>query len=272
MSCRYRAVESSKLSERSINHDEAKSCRIGVSAFCFGGAAQAQPVPGPTIADMPVGKQAGTIMVRLRAIGVIPETLSSSASVIGGNVHMINTPAPETDLSYFLTNNIAAEIIAAITRHNVSAGHSVPGHVDVGSVWVLPPTVMLRYHFIPHDRFSPYVGAGLTVAFFYDGRPSGPTATKVGFRNNVGGGPGRLRLQHQRALVRQLRRQADCPEYRSTDQRGCDCRKDGARPDHYWRRDWLSFLNGHPIYARPPVTGRAAALRYGRADGGPGGQ
>jgi len=45
---------------------------------------------------------------------------------------------------------------------------------------VLPPTVTLQYHFMPQSRFSPYVGVGMTVAFFYDSRPSGPTVTKVG--------------------------------------------------------------------------------------------
>ena len=159
---------------------------LAAGAICFGAEAQAQPAPEPTIADMPVGKRAGTIMVRLRAIGVIPENLSSSVSAIGGNVHVTSTPAPEIDLSYFLTDNIAAELIAASTRHNVSASRTALGHVDVGSVWVLPPTLTLQYHFMPQSRFSPYIGAGLTVAFFYDSRPSRPTVTKVGFSNGVG--------------------------------------------------------------------------------------
>ncbi len=51
---------------------------------------------------------------------------------------------------------------------------------------MLPPTVTLQYHFMPQSRFSPYVGVGMTVAFFYDSRPSGPTVTKVGLSNNVG--------------------------------------------------------------------------------------
>lgn len=39
---------------------------------------------------------------------------------------------------------------------------------------------------MPHARFSPYVGAGLTVAWFYDTSPSRPTVTKVGFETAVG--------------------------------------------------------------------------------------
>ncbi|MGI4793783.1 MAG: OmpW/AlkL family protein [Janthinobacterium lividum] len=154
------------------------------AAILAGGVAQAQTAAGA--ADVPVGKQAGTVMVRVRAIGVLPQNSSSSVSGIGGSVAVTNTPAPEIDLSYFFTDSIAVEGIAASTRHDVSATHTALGHVDVGSVWVLPPTVTLQYHFMPRQRFSPYLGAGMTAAFFYDSSPANPTVTKVGFSNNVG--------------------------------------------------------------------------------------
>ena len=125
-------------------------------------------------------------MIRFRAIGVLPQNMSSSVSAIGGRVDVTSTPAPEIDLSYFFTDHIAAEVIAASTRHEVSASHTVLGRVDVGSVWVLPPTVTLQYHFFPHARFSPYVGAGMTVAFFYDSQPAGGAVTKFGLSNSVG--------------------------------------------------------------------------------------
>ncbi len=149
------------------------------SAFTLG-AAHAQS------ADAPVGKQAGTVMVRLRAIGVVPETLSSSVSTIGGHVGVSSTATPEIDLSYFFTDHIAIEGIAATTRHSISAGHTALGHVDVGSTRLLPPTLTVQYHFMPKSRFSPYVGVGMTVAFFYDTNAAGPTVTKVGLSNAVG--------------------------------------------------------------------------------------
>jgi outer membrane protein len=148
-------------------------------------AAHAQPAP-PATADYFVPKTAGTVMVRVRAIGVIPENLSSSVSAIGGRVNVSNTAAPEIDLSYFFTDHVAVELIAASTRHEAAASKTVLGHVDVGSVYVLPPTLTLQYHFMPQSRFSPYVGAGLTAAFFYDSHPSLPTVNSVGFSNTVG--------------------------------------------------------------------------------------
>jgi outer membrane protein len=134
----------------------------------------------------PVGKEANAFMVRLRAIGVIPLDSSSSISVIGGHVHATAQAAPELDFSYFFTDNVALELIAATTRHSVSASNTVIGHVDVGSVWALPPTLTLQYHFLPHERFSPYIGAGINATFFYGARAAGTPVTQVAFSNNVG--------------------------------------------------------------------------------------
>lgn len=134
-----------------------------------------------------VGKQAGTFMIRLRAIGVIPEDNSSSINGIpGARVNTTAQAAPELDFSYFLTDNIALELIAASTRHEISASIPGAGKVDVGSVWVLPPTLTMQYHFMPHSAFSPYVGAGLTVAWFYGTSPATPTVTHFTVGNNVG--------------------------------------------------------------------------------------
>lgn len=73
-----------------------------------------------------------------------------------------NAVVPEIDLTYFITDNIAAELIAATAQHRVSANS---GHI--GDVWILPPTLTLQYHFTPDAKFSPYVGAGLNYTFFY---------------------------------------------------------------------------------------------------------
>lgn len=155
-----------------------------LSAMVFGFAAHAQsPLD---LSQPPVGKAAGTFMLRARAIGVIPLDSSSSISAIGGSVHATAQAAPELDLSYFLTDNIAFEAIAATTRHEVSAQNTAIGNVDVGAVWVLPPTVTVQYHFMPHSQFSPYVGAGINATFFYSSSPATPTITHVSYDNNVG--------------------------------------------------------------------------------------
>ena len=31
----------------------------------------------------------------------------------------------------------------------------------------MPPTLTLQYHFTPHSKFSPYIGAGVNYSLFY---------------------------------------------------------------------------------------------------------
>lgn len=155
-----------------------------LSAMAISGMASAQGFWD----QPPVGKEAGTFMIRGRAIGVLPQNSSSSISAIGGHVTVSNTATPELDFSYFITDNIAVELIAATSKHDLYASGSAltPGNYHVGSTWVLPPTVLLQYHFMPHERFSPYVGAGLNVTFFYATNPANNAVTGLSMTNNVG--------------------------------------------------------------------------------------
>ena len=132
-----------------------------------------------------VGKQANTFMMRLRAVGVIPLDSTSSISKIGGTVSATSTAAPELDFSYFFTDNIAVELIAASTKHTIKANNTAVGSFNVGTAWILPPTITLQYHFMPHERFSPYVGAGLNISWFYATHPDYPV-THYSIGNQVG--------------------------------------------------------------------------------------
>ena len=134
----------------------------------------------------PVGKEANTFLLRGRAIGVMPLNWGSSTS-IGGGVSATKQAAPEVDISYFFTDHIAMELIAGSTRHDVKLVDTAVGHVDAGSVWVLPPTLTVQYHFMPKARFSPYVGVGMNVTWFYASHGAGPTVSKLTLSNNVGG-------------------------------------------------------------------------------------
>jgi hypothetical protein len=62
---------------------------------------------------------------------------SSSISAIGGHVDTTYQASPEADLSYFLTDNIAFEVIAATTHHHVAGQGTALGKVDVGSAWAV---------------------------------------------------------------------------------------------------------------------------------------
>jgi len=168
-----------------------------LASVALASMAQAQNAPWDMGQPL-VGKDANTFMVRLRAIGMTPEDSSSSISKIGGTVGATATAAPELDFSYFFTENIAAELIASTMKSTVSANNTAVGTFNVGTAWVLPPTLTVQYHFMPKSAFSPYIGAGLNITWFYAtqaqypvthysiGNQIGP-ALQIGFDYNVTG-------------------------------------------------------------------------------------
>ncbi|MBO6541573.1 MAG: OmpW family protein [Alphaproteobacteria bacterium] len=110
-------------------------------------------------------------LIRVRGIYVSPDE-SASVRGLAGSVEADGSLVPELDISYFFTDNIAAELILATSNHDMSA----TAGVDLGDVWVLPPTLTLQYHFSPKETFRPYVGAGINYTIFY-GEDKGAVAS-----------------------------------------------------------------------------------------------
>ncbi|MEO9904494.1 OmpW family outer membrane protein [Nisaea sp.] len=131
------------------------------SLMTVSGAAQAR-------SDEYKPKQAGDIVIRARGIAMVPDEETSSNQLTTGGGELNNDYVPEVDFSYFITDNIAVELIAATTKHDLKWQNP---DVDLGSVMLLPPTLTLQYHFMPKERFSPYLGAGINYTFFYDEKP-----------------------------------------------------------------------------------------------------
>ena len=73
---------------------------VVASFLLMGYSAHAQTVAVQDAAspDGPVGKKASTVMIRICAIGVMPQNSSSYVSAIGGKADVTNTPGPEADL------------------------------------------------------------------------------------------------------------------------------------------------------------------------------
>lgn len=132
-----------------------------------------------TLEAVPAKAESGGMMdkerwqVRVRAIGVFPDVGSSDVN-IGGDADVGDAVTPEVDITYFLTDHVAAELIAATAQHQVD----YTGNVNLGDTWILPPTVTLQYHFTPDNAFSPYVGAGVNYSLFY-GEDSGAGFTDL---------------------------------------------------------------------------------------------
>jgi len=129
--------------------------------------------------------EAGSWMVRARGISVTPDE-SATISAINGTVGISSEIVPELDFSYFLTDNVAAELILATTRHDVSALGTDLGDVDLGKVSLLPPTLTLQYHFTQFESVKPYVGAGVNMTLFYNADPAGGTVTDIDYDTGFG--------------------------------------------------------------------------------------
>nr|WP_298790574.1 OmpW family outer membrane protein [uncultured Allomuricauda sp.] len=120
---------------------------------------------------------------RLRGIVVTPDE-SADIEAIVGDASISTTIVPEFDISYFFDENWSLELILATTKHNVEAVGTSAGDIDLGHVWLLPPTLTGQYHFTGGD-FIPYVGAGLNLTLFY-GVDEGPVADDVDYDTSVG--------------------------------------------------------------------------------------
>jgi len=125
----------------------------GVAAMSFASPVLADDLGGTWSKDR--------FQIRVRAIDVIADG-DGIIKQNGFKTDVEHAITPEVDVTYFFTENIAAELIAATSEHKIDAGT-----LSVGEAWILPPTLTLQYHFSPNEKFSPYVGAGLNYSLFY---------------------------------------------------------------------------------------------------------
>ncbi|MER8615099.1 OmpW family protein [Mesorhizobium sp. M1216] len=105
--------------------------------------------------------------IRLRGLGVISQDSGYVDTAPGSGLSYSNTVTPELDISYFFSDNVAAELILGTTYANITGQGSIAGLGNIGKVWLLPPTLTLQYHFTDFGAFKPYVGAGVNYTIFY---------------------------------------------------------------------------------------------------------
>lgn len=100
---------------------------------------------------------AGDLLMRVRAV----DLQSANKDTTGLNLSVNDKWIPEVDFTYFLSPNLAAELILTVPqKHTLSAGSA-----EIGTLKHLPPTLTVQYHF-PAGAFKPYVGAGLNYTRF----------------------------------------------------------------------------------------------------------
>lgn len=141
---------------------------LGLAAVCSAAPALAQ--------------QKGDVLVRVRAIMVSPNERSGGVqpSFPTARIGVTDSYAPELDFTYMLSDHIGTELILATTKHQLQGRGALSGVDRVASTWVLPPTLTLQYHFLPHAKIRPYVGAGVNYTIFYSSKASSALKAAIG--------------------------------------------------------------------------------------------
>jgi len=150
--------------------------RIALTAALLGSvsvpavAADLPSAKAPVYAPIPEGFD--PFLIRVRALGVLPNgsgsTLVGAAPLALYNTSLTDNVVPEVDLTWFITRNIAVEVIAAVA-HTSLKGSLTPFGLqhNVANTTLLPPTATLQYHFA-WGQIDPYVGVGANYTWFLE--------------------------------------------------------------------------------------------------------
>jgi outer membrane protein len=116
---------------------------------------------GLALSAAPVHAADNPWLVRVRAAHLNPADQSAPVGGTGASdrISVESRTIPELDISYFMTPNLAAELVLTYPqKHRVYLDDK-----DIGSFKHLPPTLLAQYHFAPGAQLAPYVGAGINL-------------------------------------------------------------------------------------------------------------
>ncbi|MCC7702355.1 OmpW family protein [Janthinobacterium sp. GW460P] len=104
---------------------------------------------------------------------------------------------PILTFAYMVTDNISAELDLGVPyKHDLIGDGAIKGTGKLGTAEVLPPTAFIQYRFFqPNAMIRPYVGAGLTYAYFQKEKGSGQMTALL----DPGGQPVKYRLDNKLA-------------------------------------------------------------------------
>ncbi len=157
-----------------------------------------------------VAQTAGTLMMRAGVTQIAPDVTSScmTAPDFGNGPAGCTKSDVSSDtqvgggVTYMYTDHISVDLpLATPFKHKILGAGSMAGAGELGTVKALPVTVFLQYRFLETNaKFRPYVGLGLSYAYFYGEEGSGRlTAT-----TNPGGPPTKLSVDSKFIVVPQI--------------------------------------------------------------------
>jgi outer membrane protein len=139
-------------------------------------------------------QQAGHWSLKIGENLITPKVDSGDLSApgpTGVKVDVGHAYAPIVSATRMLTDHVATELVLGLPyRHDILGRGSIAGIGKIGNLQQYPPTLFMQYRFMkPTAHVRPYLGLGLTYAYFRDARPSptlvallGPTTISVDAR------------------------------------------------------------------------------------------
>jgi outer membrane protein len=145
-------------------------------------------------------QSAGQWTVKLGVNKITPKVESgdiSAPALPGAKGDVGPDTQPVLVFNYGLTDNISAELdLGTPYTHKIYGAGSIAMVGQVGTVQALPPTAFIQYRFFqPSSMVRPYVGVGLTYAYFRKATGSG----KLTLLTNPGGEPTTFKLDNKLA-------------------------------------------------------------------------
>ena len=164
---------------------------VAVAAAVVGGAAHAQ--------------SAGNWSVSIGANKIAPKVKSgdlSAPSLPGTKIDVKDATAGFATFTYMLTDNVALQtFLGGPYKHDIVGAGAIDGVGKIGEVRQVSPTVVAQYRFLEaNSALRPYVGLGITYAYFFKEKGSG-TLTAL---TNPGGPPTQVDADNAWGLSPQL--------------------------------------------------------------------
>ncbi|MGO4379133.1 OmpW family protein [Pseudoduganella sp. RAF19] len=133
----------------------------------------------------------GEYMVKVGVNRLMPQVESgefTAPTLPGSKTDVSADTKPLVTGAYMITDNISTELLlGAPLKHDLSGDGMIKGVGKLGTAEALPPTLMFQYRFMePNAKFRPYVGLGITYAYF---RKETGSATLTAFIDPGAGKP-----------------------------------------------------------------------------------
>lgn len=117
----------------------------------------------------------GEWLIHGRIININPDDDSSTISLLGTSVPDSGVTVDDSttiDISFtrMLTKHFAINLLLDLSsQHDVKATGATLGALGkIADVRVLPPALLLQYHFNPDGKVQPYAGIGINYTLFFD--------------------------------------------------------------------------------------------------------